>query len=693
MGDLLPYCDSPFQYERRRTREVFVGDKGVGGRHPIRLQSMTIRSTHDVLATVDEIAALEAAGCEIVRVTVASAADARALPSIREGMRARGVAVPLVADIHFSPGIALQAVEQVEKVRVNPGNFVDRKRPDVGEISDEEFEAGRMRVEGAFVPLVRRAKARGIAMRIGVNHGSLSDRIVHRFGDSPAGMVESALEFVRVCEKEGYRDLILSMKSSNPIVMIQAYRLLVARMRAERMEYPLHLGVTEAGEGREGRVKSAVGIGALLEDGLGDTIRVSLTEEAVREIPVARALAARYERVAGPAGARDPGVPSSPLPFDPFRYARRRTRRIDVGPVAVGAGEPVRVEAAVGLWKPGGPTLATRLAGLAGGERGPEVVEFAVDDAAGLRDLLETAIPALEDVLGGSPAVSLRLPGSKEAIRSLVGAGLADRLDRVTLPLPSSSTRADRRMLETWVSVAEDFGGAILLETPRFDAPNREGWRDAVLDALGRFLEAGIDRLVLGLRLPSDPPAAAPARFAASFLGPMGLDFPWVLVDPGCGDPILFPSVRLGASLCDGFGDAVRIEGGRPVAAAVDLAHDILQATRVRTSRAEFISCPSCGRTLFDLETTSRRIRELTGHLVGVKIAVMGCLVNGPGEMADADFGYVGWKPGKVNLYVGHECVEEGVPEGEAGERLVALIRRHGRWVDPPARAEAARGA
>ncbi len=542
------YCPSRFRYQRRLSREVQIGNVAVGGTQPIRVQSMTTTRTQDVDATLAQSIRLVEAGCEIVRITAPTATDAQAIGEVKRRLRAQGISVPLVADIHFSPAAAMEAAEHVEKVRVNPGNFADQKLFRTREYTDEDYAAEIARIEERFAPLVLKCKQRGVAMRIGSNHGSLSDRIMNRYGDTPAGMVESALEFVRIARKHDYHDIVLSMKASNPKVMIQAYRLLVARMDEEGLDpYPLHLGVTEAGLGEDGRIKSAVGIGALLDDGLGDTVRVSLTEEPEAEVPVATRLVAPYN--AGLLAAR--AFEEVGERVDPYDYARRLTRPVEIGPIRVGGS---------------GSTVA---------------VLSPAEEALG------AATPDLSDVA------------------------------RLTDPVP---------------------------------------WYDAV---------------------------RAYRRLAAT-----SGDWPLHLAVDVDGDDLevlLRTATVLGSLLCDGLGDSVGLNAPMPDEDRARLLFNVLQAASVRITKTEFVSCPSCGRTLFDLQSTTERIASRTSHLKGVKIAIMGCVVNGPGEMADADFGYVGGSPGKVNLYVGKDVVEKAVPEAEADERLVDLIRRHGKWVDPVA--------
>jgi (E)-4-hydroxy-3-methylbut-2-enyl-diphosphate synthase len=542
----LTYCDSRFAYHRRKTREVQIGNVAVGGSQSIRVQSMTTTRTQDIEATLAQTIRLVEAGCEIVRITAPTTADAKAIGEIKNRLRAKGIQVPLVADIHFSPAAAMEAAEHVDKVRVNPGNFADQKFFRVREYTDEDYAAEIVRIEERFAPLVLKCKQRGVAMRIGSNHGSLSDRIMNRYGDTPPGMVESALEFLRIARTHDYHDIVLSMKASNPKVMIQAYRLLVARMDEEGMDpYPLHLGVTEAGLGEDGRIKSAVGIGALLDDGLGDTIRVSLTEEPEAEVPVAQRLVAPYN-----AGLRSAHVFAAESEgIDPYSYARRFTAPVTISGLTVGDSATVAV--------------------------------------------LEPPEPALES----PPALD---------------------------------------------------------ELARLEPPS--AWYDAVRAYRGLAARSG------------DRPLHVQVQVEGDEL-----------------EVLLRASTVLGSLLCDGLGDSVGlIAPSLPEEDRSRLLFGILQAAGVRITKTEFVSCPSCGRTLFDLQSTTERIASRTNHLKGVKIAIMGCVVNGPGEMADADFGYVGGSPGHVNLYVGKDVVEKSVPETEADDRLVDLIRRQGRWVDAP---------
>ncbi len=671
----LPYVASPFAPRRRKTRVVRVGDVAIGGANPIRVQSMTTTDTLDARATADQTERLAAAGCEIVRITAPSVRDAESLAQIQAELRRRGVRVPLVADIHFTPNAALEAALHVEKVRVNPGNYADKKRFAARDYTDAEYAEEVERVQERFRPLVRRLKELGRALRIGTNHGSLSDRILNRFGDTPAGMVESALEFLDVCEAESYFDVIFSMKASNPQVAIHAYRLLAARLEEraqkagaapwEHAAYPFHVGVTEAGDGDDGRVKSAIGIGALLEDGLGDTIRVSLTEDPVKEIPVARALAARYDRRAESPMTNWGQTPirhSEGAGVDPYAHARRPTR----GAHGFGAGEPVRVIASLG------PV--------------PHAPDAVADDVA--RELA-----TLGDVACEGLAVEAR-DAAELARAEQLAAALAKRGVAVLLAIELPAREADA-LLAGRSGAAFPAGVRFVATLRAGDLPPRSHagveWHlaadgEALAELLERALASGAKPAALSVTsaLPTHAVRLVAAKLAALGAG----DVPLVLrhrSDPFAGEEsaLLAAATDLGAPLCDGLGDAVVLGGLGSLARDVSLAYRILQGARLRTSWTEFISCPSCGRTLFDLEETTARIKARTAHLPGLKIAVMGCIVNGPGEMADADFGYVGSGPGKVNLYVGHACVVRNVPEGEAPERLVQLIKEHGRWAEP----------
>jgi (E)-4-hydroxy-3-methylbut-2-enyl-diphosphate synthase len=617
---------------------------------------MTTTATKDVAGTVAQAIRLVRAGCEIVRITAPTPADARSIGEIRASLRAQGIRMPLVADIHFSPAAALEAVKHVEKVRINPGNFADSRKFAVREYSDREYDEELERIAERFTPLVLACKERGVALRIGTNHGSLSDRVMNRFGDSPLGMVESALEFVRICEAHDFQAIVLSMKASNPKVMIAAYRLLVARMHEAGMAYPLHLGVTEAGNGTDARIKSAAGIGSLLLDGLGDTIRVSLAEEPEEEIPVARALVALCARPfadALPAGSMESAT--LPVPWDPFSFARRVSRPVSIGSVQLG-GDGLPVVAGVVPGRQTGGALPMFGGGIRVGQR-PDLLVVDVETAEDLDHLRRLSWkgqgPASRPIIARSTAPLLLVEAAPHAD------GLCLILDGALLeqssPVPSAVSRPLWLALDiTALSVPHD-----VVAIDRFVSLARE--RRA---ALVSVRASGPWQLVRAVRL-----------LAASLAASM-LPLPMVLEAPPSADPLLAGAAPVGSLLCDGLGDAV-------LAQSVSLSFDLLQGAGVRLTRTDYVACPSCGRTLFDLQSTTNRIKARTSHLSGVKIAIMGCVVNGPGEMADADFGYMGGSPGHVNLYVGKECVERAVPEAEADERLIALIKTHGRWTDP----------
>jgi len=692
----MAYCVSRFRTIRRRTVEVKIGAVGVGGDHPIRLQSMTTSDTQDVAATVQQSIALAEAGCEIVRVTAPNVPAAECLRDIRAQFTAAGFGhIPLVADIHFLPQAAMVAVEHVEKIRVNPGNYADKKKFAIREYTDGDYDRELQRLHEAFSPLVLRCQALGRALRIGTNHGSLSDRIMNRYGDSPLGMVESALEFVRICESHGFHDLILSMKASNPKVMIQAYRLLAERMDAAHRPYPLHLGVTEAGDGEDGRIKGAIGIGSLLLDGLGDTIRVSLTEDSVYEIPVARAIAEKAmslwrtsnvepstPNVQSPTSAQ-PEVESSKFnvecsesatvdSIDPYRFTRRETIALTLGAgIAVGPEQPPRVIVRVPLAQIGSPPSAFR--SPLSKDTPIEGVLIAIDQPSQLATLPDVTPAFLVLELGAA----------------LTPADLRAQ----AAPLPAGTVilrrfaAADRELLIAFAHQVRGSHGVLGIEITPDD-----------LDALGPVLrELGDDRLLFTLSAFRSPLSAfshalGGYRQLAENLRRLSLRSPiWirntaataVRSDPSFLSRLLEASFLTGGLLCDGVGDLVSFETEADAGRAAQVAYNLLQGAGARSSKTEFVACPSCGRTLFDLQTTTQRIRTQTGHLKGVKIAIMGCIVNGPGEMADADFGYVGGAPGRINLYVGKRCVQFNVPQAEADARLIALIREHGKWHNP----------
>src|SRR5437879_4696316 len=593
----MNYCADPFSYHRRVSREVCVGTVGVGGDNPIRVQSMITCDTMDTEASIAQTIELAEAGCEIVRITAPTVKDAANLQHVVRGLRKRGCNVPIVADIHFKPEAAMEAAKWVDKVRINPGNYADSKKFVIREYSDEQYAGELNRIRERFTPLVELCKKRGIAMRIGTNHGSLSDRILNRYGDTPLGMVESALEFARIARDLDYHAFVFSMKASNPKIMIAAYRLLVARLNelGPDWNYPLHLGVTEAGEGEDARIKSAIGIGSLLADGIGDTIRVSLTEDSPHEIPVAKALIENISKTSG----SQLSLLNSQLSFDPFSYQRRATETIERDGVKLGGTELIRVVVRQANFD----KIAHKIDKM--GDYKPEIVY----ESSGVievdpRDELEIAkVNAERD----PQFVTVK--------------------DSVDLPIIAAF-----RLLAARLQARH----AILLKDVLVGAVDRNGPR----------------------RLGSIAPT---------------LDFP---------ETLLTASTNIGSLVCDGIGDAILVQGEEAPGQALRLSYNILQAAGSRIFKTDYVACPSCGRTLFNLQTTTAKIKAATSHLKGVKIAIMGCIVNGPGEMADADFGYVGGAPGKVNLYVGKAAVKFNIPEAEAVDRLKDLIREHGKWVD-----------
>src|SRR5437899_1362780 len=603
----LSYCESPFVYHRRKTREVKVGNVGIGCDNPIRVQSMITCDTMDTEASIQQTIELADAGCEIVRITAPTVKDARNLEDIVKGLRERGRNVSIVADIHFKPDAAMEAAKWVDKVRINPGNYADSKKFVIREYTDEQYAAELARIRERFSPLVELCKKRGIAVRIGTNHGSLSDRILNRYGDTPLGMVESALEFARIARDLNYHDLVFSMKASNPKVMIAAYRLLVARLSelGPDWNYPLHLGVTEAGEGEDARIKSAIGIGSLLADGIGDTIRVSLTEDSPHEIPVARAL---IENIRKTPNAQRP-TPNVELSFDPFSYQRRATETLAVA----GIGDPGQ------RTKLGGQELIRVIVRQTNFDKIAHKIEKMGDYKPEI--IYEAANIAEVDPCDDSAVAKINSESAPQ---------LVTVRDDVELPVISAF-----RLLAAKLHPRHP----ILLKD--------------VLSCRASVSDAGQGRGVSQKR-PTD------------FL-----------------QTLLTASTNIGSLLCDGIGDAILVQGEEAPGQALRLSYNILQAAGSRIFKTDYVACPSGGRTLFNLQTTTAKIKEATSHLKGVKIAIMGCIVNGPGEMADADFGYVGGAPGKVNLYVGKTAVKFNIPEAEAVDRLKDLIREHGKWVEP----------
>jgi len=638
----MKYNSSLTEYIRFKTRIVNVGKLGIGGDNPVRIQSMTTTDTMNTSATVEQTIRMVDAGCEIVRITAPSINEAKNLANIKKELLSRGYDVPLVADIHFTPNAAEEAARIVEKVRVNPGNYVDKKKFQQIEYTDAEYEGEIERIAKRFTPLVKICKEYGTAMRIGTNHGSLSDRIMSRYGDTPLGMVESALEFVRICESLNYHDIVLSMKASNTQVMVQAYRLLVNQMIKEGMNYPLHLGVTEAGDGEDGRVKSAVGIGALLEDGLGDTIRVSLTEEPEAEVPVAIDIANRYKNRTGHAPI--PGITT--IPYDPFIYTRRKSHTV---------------------------------ADIGGDNQAKVITDMSCLDNILKEDFENIGFKYLPDldkwrhldfapdiIFMGENKLTFEPPhGVKLVYPAHVRETLANKNE--VFPLFTSeeysvSNKNTRSFLLNFVEYSLD--DILDCETP--------------------------DKTVIIILTTNNKHGMAEQRRAFYELANRGITNP-VIIKRAYNSLdytklMLYPSTDTGALLIDGLGDGVWVNNNcatsEDAGRLTRLTFNILQACRVRISKTEYIACPSCGRTLFDLVEVTNKIRSRTEHLKGVKIGIMGCIVNGPGEMADADYGYVGSGVGKITLYRGKEVVKRGVNSEIAVDELIGIIREDGKWVE-----------
>ncbi|WP_336517317.1 (E)-4-hydroxy-3-methylbut-2-enyl-diphosphate synthase [Pollutibacter soli] len=674
------YCESMTAFRRLETREVKVGDLIIGNLNPVRVQTMTTTDTMDTIATVEQSIRCIEAGAELVRITAPSKKEAENLLNIKNELRKRGFTTPLVADIHFTPNAAEIAARIIEKVRVNPGNYVDKKKFEFIEYTDVDYLEEIERIRERFTPLVKICKEYGTAMRIGTNHGSLSDRIMSRYGDSPMGMVESAMEFLRIARDESYHNIILSMKSSNPQVMVQAYRLLIRSMNEEFGScYPLHLGVTEAGDGEDGRIKSAIGIGTLMEDGIGDTIRVSLTEDPEFEIPVCRDLVKRYS-------LRENAVPvvsnirieinNAPdegdipvvdvLPYSPFEYSRRMTETIDnIG------GKHVPV--VVADFREKSTITPDHL----------KSIGYSYDAAT---DKWNISDAAADFIYTGDKILDFALPGTLKVLCDSDVFILAPNKEKY-LPLIHA---------DDYVSLSDELKHSthfVLVDTDQsWDSP--DFWNLLKKDK----------KAILCLESTNQYPMASVRRFIMTLMEEK-INAPIILCVESnretIDDQLIHFSTEAGALLLDGMGDGIWLRSkdasmknlrvsGRTYLEVKNThqflnntAFSILQATRTRISKTEYISCPSCGRTLFDLQETTSKIRSRTHHLKGVKIAIMGCIVNGPGEMADADFGYVGSGPGKITLYKGKEVVKRNVNSDIAVEELIALLKENDAWVEP----------
>ena len=664
------YCESINEYKRLKTLEVKVGDLLIGSTHPIRIQTMTTTDTMDTIATVEQSIRCIEAGAELVRITAPSKKEAENLLNIKNELRKRGYNTPLVADIHFTPNAAEIAARIVEKVRVNPGNYVDKKKFEFIEYTDAEYNAEIARIRDRFTPLVKICKEYGTAMRIGTNHGSLSDRIMSRYGDTPTGMVESAMEFLRIARDENYHNIILSMKSSNPQVMVQAYRLLVMTMQNEfGICYPLHLGVTEAGDGEDGRIKSAIGIGTLLEDGIGDTIRVSLTEDPEFEIPVCKDLVKRYtnreeqSRKSGKTG-RDTEI----LPYSPFEYSRRKTKSVsNIG--------DHHVPIVIADFMESSSITAADLVAI-GYNYDEPTDKWNISDAAA--DYIYTADRLLD----------FALPGTLKVICNY----------------------------KAWLAASDKAKYFPLLQVDEFLSANDAGIKFIAADTNSKALRDAPSMKQFIDKVAKDPEAVLCLWSSHALAMPSVRQFIVALMYRQISNPIILAiesheatideqlihfSTEAGALLLDGMGDGIwlmndpkkivnqRVSGRTYLPAnnnhqfINNTSFSILQATRTRISKTEYISCPSCGRTLFDLQETTAKIRSVTNHLKGVKIAIMGCIVNGPGEMADADFGYVGSGPGKITLYRGKEVVKRNVDSAIAVEELINLLKESQAWIEP----------
>jgi (E)-4-hydroxy-3-methylbut-2-enyl-diphosphate synthase len=662
------YTPSLLTYKRLQTVEVKIGDLLLGNNHPIRVQTMTTTDTMDTKATVEQTIRCIEAGAELVRITAPSKNEAQNLLEIKKELRKRGYTTPLVADIHFTPNAAEIAARLIEKVRVNPGNYADKKKFEFIEYTDAAYNEEIERIRERFTPLVKICKEHGTAMRIGTNHGSLSDRIMSRYGDSANGMVESAMEFLRIARDESYHNIVLSMKSSNPQVMVQAYRLLVQTMQNEfGLCYPLHLGVTEAGDGEDGRIKSAIGIGTLLEDGIGDTIRVSLTEDPEFEIPVCRDIVKRYNQ-------RNDVVDLPEiikLPYSPFEYKRRSSSAVE---------------------NTGGKHIPVVLADMhaikdlthdhlqsIGYTYDPKTDKWSISDAAA------------DFVYTGEKPIAFDLPGT---LKNIVYAPFWQESESC-LPL---------FLLKDFQSAEKKSKRINFVSVDCYDVLGKEGGPNPTTTA--SLLHAAQDATVVFCLTSANINAMQSVRRMLIEFAALGIERPVVLSTISSqhtpDEHLIHFATETGAILLDGMGDGISlgfgpnssldnpIVKGRTYLPVKDMyqfanntAFSILQATRTRISKTEYISCPSCGRTLFDLQETTAKIRSVTNHLKGVKIAIMGCIVNGPGEMADADFGYVGSGPGKITLYRSKEIVKKNVESEVAVDELIHLLKESGAWVEP----------
>ena len=635
----MKYCNSLTSYSRFKTREVMIGGIGFGGNNPIRVQSMTTTDTMDTIATVEESIRMIKAGCELVRITAPSKRDAENLKNIKEELLKRGYNTPIVADIHFTPNAAEIAAKIVEKVRVNPGNYADKKKFEEIEYTDKTYQDELNRIREKFTPLVKICKEHGTAMRIGTNHGSLSDRILSRYGDTPKGMVESAMEFLRICRDENYHEIILSMKASNTRVMVQAYRLLVAEMIKESMNYPLHLGVTEAGEAEDGRIKSAVGIGALLEDGIGDTIRVSLTEAPEHEMPVAFNLLKNFTNRNNSQKIKD--IAKNPL--NPFEYSRRKTNKVkNIG----GNNVPIVI------------SNLKRKNKIKPSSFFPLGYQYSVPlDKWNIND------QATDYIFLDDKKIDFEIPGTLRLIYNFK----FWKKNQEGYPLLSSDEYLNNNKLSEEINFIEIYFKNLCEDL--FTKINKDPTAVLIvktdnINGLAEQRRVFIELINRNIK--------TPVIISRDY---NQLDAKYLQLNS---------SSDIGGLLIDGLGDGITINNNKEGESLHinSTAFGILQASRTRISKTEYISCPSCGRTLFDLQETTAKIRKVTDHLKGVKIGIMGCIVNGPGEMADADYGYVGTRPGKITLYKEKTVVKKNIDEELAVDALIDLIKEHGDWVE-----------
>ncbi|MBI72502.1 MAG: 4-hydroxy-3-methylbut-2-en-1-yl diphosphate synthase [Candidatus Marinimicrobia bacterium] len=636
------YCKSLNKYQRFRSREVYIGDIPLGYKHPIRTQSMTTTNTMDIKSTVEQSIRIANEGSDYVRITAPSIKEARALKEIRHELRKKGYKTPLIADIHFTPKAALEAAQIVEKVRINPGNYADNKKFKVFEFTDDEYQNELQRIYDRFSPLVKICKENGTAMRIGTNHGSLSDRIMNRYGDTPLGMVESALEFLRICEDHNYYNIVLSMKSSNPIIMVQAYRLLVNKMMKENMFYPLHLGVTEAGEGMEGRIKSSVGIGSLLEDGLGDTIRVSLTEDPEFEIPIAKKIVSRYDKRHNHAK-----ININDSIIDPFNYSKRKTlQKLNIGRDNV----PVVITDLSYFNK-----INHKLLELCGFSYLNKIDKWSISDFASDyiyigKNKLDIELPLQLKVI--CEYEIWKNHNDKKNIYPKMNIQQYSKENHDVSIIFLEINSNEKNLIDKLNLVKNDRRIIVMLKTNNLHGMVEQR------NFICKLIKNKIKNPIIICRDYDE-------RDLEKFQIDASIDF--------------------GGLLIDGLGDGLFIRNSKvdSVKNINELSFEILQSTRTRITKTDFISCPSCGRTQFDLMTTTAMVREKTSHLKGLKIAIMGCIVNGPGEMADADYGYVGTGLEKISLYKGHDVIKRGIPSEDSVEELINLIKKYGDWVEP----------